>query len=369
LKTRGNRGFTLIELLVVIAIIAILAAILFPVFAKAREKARQTQCLNNERQICTAFTLYAQDHDESLPTASGWAGALNVDKNLFTCPSTGKTAPANANPPAVPSNNGYAFNASASETTLGAVANPVQFPLVADWSTSSTRPNANTFYAGSDLNKTRHSSTMCNVGFMDCHVASVSSGTSAASTAATPDYCNWYSMFWQIPSGTNVPGTGVTLTDSSVVASAASALATSQATFQMPCSGSITFKFNSATVKQAVVLATSAQTAGTYPATGNFSIQNDASNKIEIEEGGVALSTTLVSGVGSGAWASANVAASTTPYWQIKWTSTGQVVYGDGTSATSMTNTWTSPTTAAGKLTLYILSENGGGATSLTVGP
>ncbi|MEN6642440.1 MAG: DUF1559 domain-containing protein [Armatimonadia bacterium] len=62
-----RKGFTLIELLVVIAIIAILAAILFPVFAKAREKARQTSCLNNLKQIGTAFIQYAQDYDERLP--------------------------------------------------------------------------------------------------------------------------------------------------------------------------------------------------------------------------------------------------------------------------------------------------------------
>jgi prepilin-type N-terminal cleavage/methylation domain-containing protein/prepilin-type processing-associated H-X9-DG protein len=63
----ARRGFTLIELLVVIAILAILAAILFPVFARAREKARQTACLSNLRQIGTAFALYAQDYDERLP--------------------------------------------------------------------------------------------------------------------------------------------------------------------------------------------------------------------------------------------------------------------------------------------------------------
>ena len=62
-----KRGFTLIELLVVIAIIAILAAILFPVFAKAREKARQASCLSNVRQLMTAILSYAQDYDESLP--------------------------------------------------------------------------------------------------------------------------------------------------------------------------------------------------------------------------------------------------------------------------------------------------------------
>jgi prepilin-type N-terminal cleavage/methylation domain-containing protein/prepilin-type processing-associated H-X9-DG protein len=62
-----QKGFTLIELLVVIAIIAILAAILFPVFARAREKARQTSCLSNVKQIALATMMYAQDYDERLP--------------------------------------------------------------------------------------------------------------------------------------------------------------------------------------------------------------------------------------------------------------------------------------------------------------
>jgi len=100
-----NRGFTLIELLVVIAIIAILAAILFPVFAKAREKARQTSCLSNVRQLMTATLSYAQDYDESLvtfnyPCDSGNSGRymgrnwytnlLPYTKNeqIFACPSS-----------------------------------------------------------------------------------------------------------------------------------------------------------------------------------------------------------------------------------------------------------------------------------------
>jgi prepilin-type N-terminal cleavage/methylation domain-containing protein len=69
-NTSYRRGFTLIELLVVIAIIAILAAILFPVFAKAREKARQTKCTSNQRQIALAVQMYTQDNNETLPLAS-----------------------------------------------------------------------------------------------------------------------------------------------------------------------------------------------------------------------------------------------------------------------------------------------------------
>jgi prepilin-type N-terminal cleavage/methylation domain-containing protein/prepilin-type processing-associated H-X9-DG protein len=68
-KTR-RPGFTLIELLVVIAIIAILAAILFPVFAQAREKARQASCSSNLKQIGLAVLMYAQDYDETLPFAA-----------------------------------------------------------------------------------------------------------------------------------------------------------------------------------------------------------------------------------------------------------------------------------------------------------
>jgi prepilin-type N-terminal cleavage/methylation domain-containing protein/prepilin-type processing-associated H-X9-DG protein len=66
-RVSDRAGFTLIELLVVIAIIAILAAILFPVFAQAREKARQSTCLSNQKQLSTAMSMYIQDYDERFP--------------------------------------------------------------------------------------------------------------------------------------------------------------------------------------------------------------------------------------------------------------------------------------------------------------
>src|SRR5205823_2476131 len=81
---KSRKGFTLIELLVVIAIIAILAAILFPVFAQARETARKISCASNERQIVMAMTQYAQDADEMLPLGRQWpyvAGFNNGQPN------------------------------------------------------------------------------------------------------------------------------------------------------------------------------------------------------------------------------------------------------------------------------------------------
>ena len=76
-----NKAFTLIELLVVIAIIAILAAILFPVFATAREKARQTSCASNMKQLGLAFIQYTQDYDEMLPTGACATGAAACAAN------------------------------------------------------------------------------------------------------------------------------------------------------------------------------------------------------------------------------------------------------------------------------------------------
>lgn len=100
-----RRGFTLIELLVVIAIIAILAAILFPVFAQAREKARQTSCLSNVKQITLGMLMYVQDYDETFPSGYDFGPPLEwrevtqllvygkyATTALFQCPSHGSIA-------------------------------------------------------------------------------------------------------------------------------------------------------------------------------------------------------------------------------------------------------------------------------------
>jgi prepilin-type N-terminal cleavage/methylation domain-containing protein/prepilin-type processing-associated H-X9-DG protein len=115
------RGFTLIELLVVIAIISILAAILFPVFAKAREKARQTACLNNQRQLTTALLMLAQDRSEMLPATDEVWGALNVDAKLLICPSKGGKA-----------KNGYGYSGGLSNYALGDITAPEKTVMTAD---------------------------------------------------------------------------------------------------------------------------------------------------------------------------------------------------------------------------------------------
>ncbi len=128
MKRKRVSGFTLIELLVVIAIIAILAAILFPVFAKAREKARQSACTNNMKQIGTALITYSNDWDEMFPgyqtTQSLWIGPLDniikssrdnktTNQNVFLCPSTG-TPDKDGFAPDV--NTAYFWNAGGSKT-------------------------------------------------------------------------------------------------------------------------------------------------------------------------------------------------------------------------------------------------------------
>ena len=107
-------AFTLIELLVVIAIIAILAAILFPVFARARENARRASCQSNLKQIMLGYMQYTQDYDEKVPSAlcqgtnSGWYNKMQPylkSTQIFKCPSDSSDKPARASDQIQP--NGY----------------------------------------------------------------------------------------------------------------------------------------------------------------------------------------------------------------------------------------------------------------------
>lgn len=185
-RVPGRRAFTLIELLVVIAIIAILAAILFPVFAQAREAARKTQCLSNTKQIGTAYMLYLQDYDETFPphvterTAPAGTPDTAVDRapfsyktkllpytkndGIFKCPSApGWPAPAagrwfttdygnNHNEANLASasqrawyqaNPDFGFNET---TTLATISEPARFILVGDAGRASGLPSRGGMY-------------------------------------------------------------------------------------------------------------------------------------------------------------------------------------------------------------------------------
>jgi len=131
MRTARTKGFTLIELLVVIAIIAILAAILFPVFAQAREKARAISCLSNDKQIGLAFMQYVQDNDEDYPSN-------NLGNNNTAVVAIG-TGAAGAN--AAANQNGEGWS-----TAIYPYVKSNGLMKCADDSTSVTTVGANTYY-------------------------------------------------------------------------------------------------------------------------------------------------------------------------------------------------------------------------------
>ncbi|MHB8996192.1 MAG: DUF1559 family PulG-like putative transporter [Armatimonadota bacterium] len=189
-----KRGFTLIELLVVIAIIAILAAILFPVFAKAREKARQSSCLSNVKQLGLALLTYAQDYDETLIRANNYPctynlpnGAVSTSTNMlwmyqllpytknvqiFNCPSNSERLSESG----YDSSLGYGFHGTASTfncagKSLGVFVVPAETIVLADCSYYLTDwdTNAGSTPGDNGLQPSTFHNDGCNLAFMDGH--------------------------------------------------------------------------------------------------------------------------------------------------------------------------------------------------------
>jgi prepilin-type N-terminal cleavage/methylation domain-containing protein/prepilin-type processing-associated H-X9-DG protein len=197
-RTCRSTGFTLIELLVVIAIIAILAAILFPVFAKAREKARQTSCLSNLKQLSTASLMYVQDYDETFMMAYSsdylhcWDATLSASTWKEIGPGTIdaymkngqiRTCPSFKDPNSDPDRKftGYGYNLELGDDTggksLASVSNPSGKVMFADcgiWNTFNAPPATtgnNTLSPlawGGRYVHFRHNGT-ANVSFVDGH--------------------------------------------------------------------------------------------------------------------------------------------------------------------------------------------------------
>ena len=207
---RGSRGFTLIELLVVIAIIAILAAILFPVFARAREKARSTSCLSNVKQISLGTLMYINDHDEVMPMGrypapdvysgqlyvaiavhpyigqgaiSGWAGS---NYGIWQCPSR-RVSDAWYNGAYAD----YGYNTRLDRVALAEIRYPSQTAMWAD--TRYAHPTNNNIYGwynftsftGFRVHYAHNEQTT--VGFVDGHAKGLTQGQALASATTYPD--------------------------------------------------------------------------------------------------------------------------------------------------------------------------------------
>jgi len=167
-----KKGFTLIELLVVIAIIAILAAILFPVFSKAREKARQSTCTSNQKQVAVALAMAIQENEETIPGIDVWS-ELGVSGKVLQCPTAGKKLA-----------NAYVFNRSILGFGFAKIKSPVKIFATADGlheaTAAVTTPvaigatSANFAYTGTDL-VARHDGNII-ASFVDGHVETAKIG-------------------------------------------------------------------------------------------------------------------------------------------------------------------------------------------------
>jgi prepilin-type N-terminal cleavage/methylation domain-containing protein/prepilin-type processing-associated H-X9-DG protein len=211
-----RRGFTLIELLVVIAIIAILAAILFPVFARAREKARQTACVSNLKQIGLASLMYAQDYDERTaglrqytwgtapigpwgvgngcwlcPMCSGDLDPYTKNTQLYLCPSTATAQGAGGH------GGSYGYNCAVNGIKLAQLQAVAEIPMFVDAQCHYVNPDADRTAGGCGpcgmvtpcprIGWTRHNEGL-NINFADGHAKWYKS---TAADARNPNF-GWY---------------------------------------------------------------------------------------------------------------------------------------------------------------------------------
>ncbi|MFW6437442.1 MAG: DUF1559 domain-containing protein [Armatimonadota bacterium] len=185
-----RKGFTLIELLVVIAIIAILAAILFPVFARAREKARQSSCLSNIKQITLGVLMYTQDYDETLPRARFWytgSGSPYLytraiqpyvnNEQIFICPSDPNGVYVEgwgSSPSRTDMSYGYNWDNQNSNAKLAAAESPAQTMLIADahgYMFDPSKTDLVTESTGGTIDALHNE--QANIGFLDGHSKSM----------------------------------------------------------------------------------------------------------------------------------------------------------------------------------------------------
>jgi len=175
-ETRGRpigdiavrKGFTLVEILVVIAIIAVLASILLPVFSKAREKARQTQCSNNQRQLALAIMFYAQEHEERLP----WAATFWQDIRITSALSSDKVAQMQGKSdvkkcPDYSRANGYGYNNMLSGRALGS---GDIVDVTAVLATSDCTAKQNIIFVTGDIDFSRHNGCAIS-SYLDGHAS------------------------------------------------------------------------------------------------------------------------------------------------------------------------------------------------------
>ncbi|MFO7948228.1 MAG: DUF1559 domain-containing protein [Armatimonadota bacterium] len=203
-----SAGFSLIELLVVIAIIAILAAMMFPVFSQAREKARSIACINNLKQISMALFMYAGDYGGDMPTGTyvaedvfgnvveingyeGWANHLypyTRNTQIFRCPSSGSTKIS----PVMEDN--YAYNYDGLQhADLKRLEYPTELMAVMDFHDSFAIRGANTpenFFTGAGDGLQRHNDG-ANVAFCDGHAKFMPEGAIRAAIPQSGEECRF----------------------------------------------------------------------------------------------------------------------------------------------------------------------------------